>query len=187
MIEPVKQVVAIQESPDKTGYDEAPVRAGVVALVRGYGSPALDVGTGACACMAVGLARRGLQVTAVDGASSAVRIAQERAAGELAGRLEVRHADAAHLSFADGSYRAVIAFDALCHAADPATVLAEMFRVCAEDGAVIITELNTAGRQITRHLDGGFERKLPGLLARHCRECQQIHYPHHVTFVCKRP
>jgi ubiquinone/menaquinone biosynthesis C-methylase UbiE len=171
---------------EEAGYDEAPVRAQVAALTRQFGDLALDVGTGACACMAVTLARQGISVMAVDGASSAVRMAQERATGKLAKRLKVRHADAARLPFPDGSYRAVVAFDALCHTADPVAVLAEMFRVCDDGGAVIITELNTAGREVTRHRDGGFEKKLPALLARHCSDCEQIEHRHHVTFVCEK-
>jgi len=170
----------------EAGYDEAPVRAQVAALTWRFGDPALDVGTGACACMAVTLARRGHSVMAVDTSSSAVRMAQERATGKLAKRLEVRHADAARLPFPDGSYRAVVAFDALCHTADPVAVMAEMFRVCDAGGGVIITELNTAGREVTRHRDGGFEKKLPGLLTRHCASCEKIEHRHHVTFVCER-
>lgn len=172
---------------DESGYDEVPVRAQVVALARRYGGPVLDVGTGACACMAVLLAHHGLPVTAVDSASSAVRIAQEQAAPpDLADRLEVHHADATRLPFSDGAYRVVVAFDALCHTADPIAVMAEMFRVCAGGGAVIVTELNAAGREVTRHLDGGFEKKLPDLLAPHCWKCQQFDYPHHLTFVCEK-
>jgi ubiquinone/menaquinone biosynthesis C-methylase UbiE len=182
-----KQIAKTRQALDEADYDDASVRARVVALSQRHGGPALDVGTGACACMAVALARRGLAVTAIDHASSAVRIAQERAAGELADYLEVRRADAARLPFPDGSYRVVTAFDTLCHAPEPALVLAEMFRVCAGDGAVIITELNKDGRQVTRHHDGGFEKKLPHLLARHCQDCQQFDDAHHVTYVCEKP
>lgn|GEM_PF-1439346 len=181
-----KQIAKARQVLKEANYDEAPVRARVVTLSQRYGSPVLDVGTGACACMAVALVRCGLRVTAVDHAASMVRIAQERAAGELADSLEVRYADATCLPFSDGSYRVVTAFDALCHAAKPAGVLAEMFRVCAADGAVIITELNPDGRQVTRHLDDGFEKKLPDLLARHCRDCQQFNDTHHVTYICKQ-
>jgi len=168
------------------GYDAALMRARVAALSQQCGGPALDIGTGACACLAVALARKGLRVTAVDHASSAVRIAQERAAGELSAYLDVRYAEATHLPFPNGAYRVVAAFDALCHAAEPAGVLAEMFRVCAHDGAVIITELNPAGRQATHHRDDGFEKKLPALLAPHCQDCQQVHDAFHITYVCRR-
>ena len=165
-------------------YDEAPVRASVVALAQFYGGPALDVGTGACACMAVALARNGLRVTAIDIASSAVYIAWTSVARELADLVEVCHADAARLRLSDRSYPVVVAFDSLCHAADPAQVLSEMFRVRARDGAVIVVELNTAGRAVTRHLDGGFEGRLPGLLASHCQACRQLTYPYHAIWVC---
>lgn len=172
--------------PPGTLYDAAPVRERVAAIAQQYGGPALDIGTGACACLAVALARKGLKVTAVDHASSAVRIAQERAAGALSERLDVRYGEASRLPVADGAYRIVAAFDALCHTDEPARVVAEMFRVCAEDGAVIITELNAAGRKITRHRGDGFETKLPELLALRCQDCQQINDAYHVTYVCRR-
>lgn len=171
----------------RSEYDEGPVRAEIATLARRYSGPVLDVGTGACACMALTLARHGLQVTAVDHSFGAVRIAQERVAGELADRVEIRYADAARLRSPDGAYRVVVAFDALCHAPDPEAVLSEMFRVCASDGAVVIAELNAAGQDVTHHRDGGFEKKLPDLLARHCRDCQRLEHLHHVTYVCARP
>lgn len=179
-----KQIAQTQNRLDEAGFDAAPVRARAADLSRHYGSPALDVGTGACACMAVMLAEQGLQVTGIDHASSAVRIAQERAAGKLATKLDVQHIEASRLPFGDNSYQVAIAFDALCHASDPAAVLAEMFRV--SHGAVIVTELNTVGRQVTRHLDEGFEKKLPDLLAKHCQDCRQFDDAHHVTYVCER-
>lgn len=175
-----------QRFHDGAGYDPTPVREQVAALAQQYGGPALDVGTGACACMAVAMARQGLWVTAVDHVSSAVRIAQERAAADLSDLLDVHYAEATRLPFPNGAYRVVTAFDALCHAPEPAGVVTEMFRLCADHGAVIVTELNSDGRQVTRHHDGGFETRLPDLLAEHCQNCQRFDHPHHVTFVCGR-
>lgn len=165
-------------------YDEAPVREHVVALARRWGTSALDVGTGACACMALKLAAAGLRVTAVDVGAGMLRIAQESIAGDLADRIELRYMDAAHLRFAMGSYPVVVAFDFLCHAARPDVVLSEMFRVCSDTGVVIVVELNTAGRELTRHLDGGFEKRLPELLAPHCGRCDRFTHPHHVVWLC---
>lgn len=132
------------------------------------------------------MAQHGLSVTAVDHASSAVRIAQERAAGKLNINLDVRHADASHLPFPDNTYRIVTAFDALCHTADPVPVIKEMFRVCANGGVVVITELNDVGRRITHHLDGGFQKQLPALLSPHCCNCRRFESDHHLTFVCEK-
>ena len=179
-----EQILQTQQVLDEAGYDPALVREQVADLAGKYGSPALDVGTGACACMAVMMAQKGMSVMAVDHASSAVRIAQEQAAGKIGDRLEIRHAEASRLPFADGSYRVVTAFDAVCHANDPVAVVKEMFRVSGQ--AVIITELNEAGRDVTRHLDGGFHNELPALLATHCNNCQQINSAHHVTYVCEK-
>ncbi len=165
------------------GYNEGPVRARVVQIASRYGGPVLDVGTGTHACMAVPLARRGLKVTAIDHDSSAVRIAQERAAGKLSETLEVRYAHGSHLPFAAKSYRVVLAFDMLCHSSNPAAVISEMFRV--SNGVVIISELNSVGRRITKHLDNGFETQLPSLLAEHCKNCQRFDDTHHITYVCE--
>ena len=178
------QIAKTQQTLNVAGYDPVSMREQVADLAKKYGSPALDVGTGACACLAALMAQNGMSVMAVDHASSAVRIAQERAAGALSERLEIRHAEASHLPFADGSYRVVTAFDSLCHASEPEAVVKEMFRVSSQ--AVIITELNTAGRKITRHLDGDFHEALPTLLARHCLNCQQLDNNHHVTYVCEK-
>lgn len=181
-----EQSAQTQRTLDGARYDPAPAREQVAALAQHYGGPALDVGTGACACLAVAMARQGLRVTAIDHASAAVRIGQERAAGELSDYLDVRYIEATHLPFPNGAYRVVTAFDALCHASEPAGVVAEMFRVCANDGAVIVTELNSDGRRVTHHHDGGFEIELPDLLAKHCQNCQRFDDAHHVTFVCER-
>ena len=178
------KIAKTQHSLKEMGYDPASTRKQVAEWVRPYGSPALDVGTGACACMAVELARRELKVTAVDHDSSAVRIAEERASGMLSNKLEIRHAEANHLPFADGSYRVVTAFDALCHANEPDAVVKEMFRVSSH--VVIITELNASGRKITQHLDGGFHEKLHELLARHCSNCQRYKSNHHITYLCEK-
>lgn len=178
-----EQISKTQQSLDDAGYNPTSVREQVADLAKYYGSPALDVGTGACACLAVIMAQKGMWVTAVDHASNALHQAEERADGVLSERLEIRYAEASHLPFADNTYQVVTAFDALCHANEPDLVLKEMFRVSSK--AVIITELNTAGREITRHQDGGFHEKLPVLLAPYCANCQRYDSCHHITYVCE--
>lgn len=181
-----EQIAKTQQTLNDLGYDPNSVREQVADLAKHYGGPALDVGTGACACLAVMMAQNGLSVTAVDHASSAVRIARERAVEEWNANLEVHHADAAQLPFPDNTYRTVTAFDALCHADDPVPVVKEMFRVCGNGGVVMITELNDVGRQITHHHDDGFQKQLPDLLSPHCRNCRYLESDHHVTFICEK-
>lgn len=179
-----EQIENTRQSLIKKGYDVNPVRKQVVDLAQQYGGPALDVGTGACACMGAELARHGLKVTAIDHASSAVRIAQGRITKKLENNLDVRQIDAKQMPFTNNSYRVVTAFDALCHASEPAAVLTEMFRVSSQ--AIIITELNAAGRTITQHLDEGFEIYLIDLLSNYCQNCQLFENPHHVTVLCQK-
>jgi ubiquinone/menaquinone biosynthesis C-methylase UbiE len=162
-------------------------RARVARLACRRGGRVLDVGTGACACMARLLARCHLRVTAIDYASSAIRFAQEVGALRSSRRwLDVRRVDAARMPLADASYDVVVAFDALGHSSSPERILAEMFRVCAANGLVLITEYNRRGRKATRHLNFGFETRLAKMLQRHCSPCRRIEAPYHVTFVCRK-
>ncbi|MDZ7843541.1 MAG: class I SAM-dependent methyltransferase [Anaerolineales bacterium] len=181
-----EQIRNSQQTLHEADYCPARTREQVADLARKYGSPVLDVGTGSRACLAVILAQKGISVTAVDRASSAVHIARERAAGNPECDLKVRQADAVRLPYADHSFQAVTAFDALCHADDPVSVVKEMFRVCAQRGAVLIAELNDLGRQLTRHLDDGFQNNLPDLLSGLCRNCQRIDEAHHVIYICEK-
>ncbi len=174
-----------QRGQSLTLWRDLLARARVARLACKGGGPVLDVGTGACACMAVILARCHLRVTAIDSGSVAVRFAENVAAVRALSRwLDVQRLDAAQMPFADGSYGVVLAFDALGHSTAPEQVLAEMFRVCAPDGLLLITEYNRRGRKATRHLNFGFETRLAKMLRRHCAHCQRIDQPHHVTFVC---
>ena len=163
-------------------------RARVARLACQQRGRMLDVGTGAGACMARILAHCRLRVTAIDYASSAVRFAEEVATLRSLRRwIDVQRVDAAQMPFADASYRVVVAFDALGHSSAPERILAEMFRVCAPNGLVLITEYNRRGRKATRHLNFGFENRLAKMLQRHCSRCRRIEQLHHVTFVCRKP
>ena len=165
-------------------YDDL-ARRRVTLLACRYGGPALEVGTGPCACMAQRLARCGMRLTAVDLDAAAVRSAEQAvAAPALKGRVKVQQADACHLPFEAGSFRVVVAFDCLGHARKPKQILAEMFRVCSHDGVVLATEYNEPGRRGTQHRKFGFEERLEKLIAAHCVGCRRIDHPHHVTYVC---
>jgi len=82
-----EQIAPTQQNLDAAGYAPTQVREQVSDLAQFYGNPILDVGTGAYACLATLMAQYGLSVTEVDHVSSAVRIAQERVAGQRSLRL----------------------------------------------------------------------------------------------------
>jgi len=185
----MKCEITLGRKPGRTlaEWRDLRARARVARLACKHGGRVLDVGTGPCARMAQILARCHLRVTAIDYVSSAVRFAQEVAALRPLRRwLDVRQVDAGRMPFRNRSYRVVVAFDVLGHSSAPDLILAEMFRVCAPNGLVLITEYNRRGRKAMRHLNFGFETRLAKMLQGHCSPCQCIEQPYHVTFVCRK-
>jgi SAM-dependent methyltransferase len=105
------------------------------------GKRVLDVGTGDGTYALA--AERGATVTGVD----ASREMLDAAAGRARGRglaIDLREGDVAHLPFEDGSFDVVIAVTVLCFVSDPRRAVAEMARVLAPGGKLVIGELHRA-------------------------------------------
>jgi 2-polyprenyl-3-methyl-5-hydroxy-6-metoxy-1,4-benzoquinol methylase len=112
---------------------------------------ALDVGCGA-GLMSLELARLGLGVTATD--ASAGMVATATALMERQGlhdRVAVRQADVHELPFADGRFGLVVALGLLPWLHDPAAAVAELARVLAPGGTIIVTADNR--RRLNRFLE----------------------------------
>lgn len=106
------------------------------------GAPALDVGCGA-GLLSVELARRGLNVTATDSSPRMVDLAREHAAQEgVHVRALEAHVD--RLPFEDAEVSLVVALGLLPWLADPGLAIAEMARVLAPGGWLIVTADNRA-------------------------------------------
>lgn len=168
-------------------YDDRPICSHVVGLAKAHGGPVLEIGTGSCACMALRLARGGLQVIAVDLSAEAIRLARQKAREmKVTAQITFRRANAARFPFDKGSYGVVVAFDALYHTSHPEQVLAEMFRVCADNGLIIVTELNAAGCKALRHKNNGLAERLPGLLSGYCCAYERVNDLYRTSFVCRK-
>jgi SAM-dependent methyltransferase len=103
----------------------------------GEGERVVDVGcgTGNAALLA---AARGARVTGVDPASRLLQVARERAAAE--GReAEFVEGDGASIPLGDGEADLVLSVFGVIFAPDPPSALAEMARVCAADGRIVLT------------------------------------------------
>ncbi|MEP7334208.1 MAG: methyltransferase domain-containing protein [Actinomycetota bacterium] len=111
----------------------------VDALGLPGGTRVLDAGCGA-GRLSVDLARRGLRVHAVDTAEKLVDAAREtvNAAG-LSDAVGVRTADVHALPFEDGTFAAVVALGLLPWVHTPARALAELARVLAPGGHVVLS------------------------------------------------
>jgi len=108
------------------------------------GSAALDVGCGA-GHMTVALARDGLTVQAVDLVDRMIELTRQaiREAG-MAQRVDVGIADVHALPFETGSFALAVAVGVLPWAHSPAQALAELARVLAPGGYLIVTWDNRA-------------------------------------------
>ncbi len=112
---------------------------------------ALDVGCGA-GLMSLELARLGLGVTATDASAgmvaTATAVIQSRG---LQHQVAVRLADVHELPFADGRFGLVVALGVLPWLHDPAAAVAELARVLAPGGTIILTADNR--RRLNRLLE----------------------------------
>ena len=100
------------------------------------GERALDVGTGT-GHFAIQLADGGLQVTGLDSSEAMLDIARSKRVD-----VEWRRGDATSLPFPDSSFDLVLSVTALEFINEPALALAEMYRVVAPGGRVVVGTLN---------------------------------------------
>jgi len=102
------------------------------------GESALDVGTGT-GHFACDLALCGLRVTGYDSSEAMLQVARARDAG-----VYWQKGEAEGLPFADGSFDLVLAVAALDFMRDRDLALAEMFRVTAPGGRMVVGVLNAS-------------------------------------------
>ncbi|MEA3407745.1 MAG: class I SAM-dependent methyltransferase [Chloroflexota bacterium] len=100
------------------------------------GERALDVGTGT-GHFALDLAKHGLKVTACDSSEPMLKVAGAKDAS-----VTWRRCEAESLPFADGVFDLVVSVTMLEFVSDPTRAVAEMYRVAAPEGRVIVGVLN---------------------------------------------
>jgi ubiquinone/menaquinone biosynthesis C-methylase UbiE len=102
----------------------------------------LDAGCGSCA-KTVLLAARGFRVVATDFSRDALELAKEtlRSHG-VEERVTLRHGDLLALPFEDGAFHYVLCWGVLMHIPELSRALAELARVTAPGGVVVLSEGN---------------------------------------------
>jgi ubiquinone/menaquinone biosynthesis C-methylase UbiE len=112
-------------------------------LGLGSGARALEIGCGA-GLLAVGLARHGLAVDAVDTSDAMLELARRTVAQEnLEGSVHVCAADAHNLPWDTATFSLVVALGVLPWLHSPAAALAEITRVLRPGGYVILSADNS--------------------------------------------
>ena len=109
----------------------------------------LEIGVGTGTLLAE-LACRAEQVIGVDHSPAMLEEARRRLAQEGVQGAELRLGEMTHLPIADGGAGCVVANMVLHHAADPQTVLAEIFRVLKPGGTLILADLARHEREWAR-------------------------------------
>jgi ubiquinone/menaquinone biosynthesis C-methylase UbiE len=106
------------------------------------GSSVLDAGCGSCA-KSVLLASRGFNVVGTDFSSDALKLAAEtiRTRG-VEDRITLRRADLLDLPFENGAFPIIVCWGVLMHVPDLERALAELARVLAPGGRLVISEGN---------------------------------------------
>lgn len=100
---------------------------------------ALDVGCGA-GMMTVWLARRGMDVIAVDTVPSMLDLTRNQVTERgVAERVTIGRSDVQSLPFAAGSFRLVVALGVLPWVASPPTAVTEMARVLQPEGFLVVS------------------------------------------------
>jgi SAM-dependent methyltransferase len=137
-----QRIVPFNESPK--GRDEIDE---VIRLLRqaGVAGSVLDAGCGpGLNVRSLRSAEPGWRVVGADYSPAGVRIAAERVGGTFL------NMDAHHACFRDGAFGGVVMTHAIGHVADPAAVLAELRRVLAPGGALVITTPNRGYVEVYR-------------------------------------
>lgn len=137
-------------------------------LLRYAGAPAgtvfLDVGCGP-GFHALRLASRGFRVQAVDFSPAALELARQNVAA--AGRdddVTVSREDLLSLGFADDSFERILCWGVLMHVVELERAVAELSRVLAPGGRLVVSEANMHSLEAT--LARGVRRVLPAAKAR---------------------
>ena len=104
------------------------------------GRSALDVGCGA-GLLAEPLARLGARVTAIDASAELIRVASDHA---IASGLEIDYR-AGEVGELEGQFDLITCMEVIEHVADPSTFVAELARLLAPGGLLILSTPNATG------------------------------------------
>ena len=107
----------------------------------------IGVGTGA---LLTELAAWSSKVIGVDHSPGMLEEARRRLSGAGVNGIELRLGEMTHLPLSDNAVECVVANMVLHHAADPATVLAEIMRVLAPGGILLLADLARHEREAAR-------------------------------------
>lgn len=137
-----QQWVSMYRTPEAQGFYESAFNEIVRRLAPSPGSVILDAGCGSCA-KSVLLAARGLHVVATDFSADALALGAETVkARGLDHMVTRRQGDLMALPFRDGEFQYAICWGVLMHVPQLERAMAELARVVAPGGVLVLSEGN---------------------------------------------
>jgi SAM-dependent methyltransferase len=119
--------------------DEGALRMIVDAAQAGPGDRVLDVACGG-GIVVCAFAPHVAHATGIDMTPAMLERARRLAAEKNVGNVSWREGDVAHLPFRDGAFTIVVTRFAVHHFPEPPAVFAEMVRVCAPGGRIVVVD-----------------------------------------------
>lgn len=123
------------------------------------GMKILDVGCGT-GNFSIKMARQGVNVTGIDVSEKMLEVARNRASQEKLA-IEFRKMDSQNLTFQDSIFDGVFSMATIEFASDPDKMIEEMFRVCKEDGPVVVGTINRDSAWGQLYQDPEFQKNVP--------------------------
>src|SRR5687767_14111347 len=137
-----EQWVSAYRTPETQGFYEVAFDEIVRRLGAPRGATFLDAGCGSCA-KSVLLAVRGFKVVATDFSSDALALAAKTVRDRrLDDRIALRQGDLLDLPFRDGEFQYVLCWGVLMHVPQMPRAFAELARVLAPGGKLVVSEGN---------------------------------------------
>jgi len=141
------QWVSTYRTPEAQAFYEMAFDEIVRRLSPPPDSIVLDAGCGSCA-KSVLLAARGFRVVGADFSETALRLAVDTVRQHgVHDRIDLHREDLLDLSFADGAFPYVVCWGVLMHVPDLQRALAELARVLAPGGCLVLSEGNMHSAQ----------------------------------------
>ncbi len=137
----------------------------------------LDIGVGACACLSMVLAQQGYRIIAIDNNQSALEHAREQVKKNgFDSKIDFKLEDATSLSFGDGSFMNIVAYNSLHHVQDLNKAVTEICRVLSPEGRAVICDFNETAE--------GYLDELWDLLKSKFKQVRQIKRKYRRIFIC---
>lgn len=156
----------LKGAPSRTGRQSE--RSFAVSLIKHPGELVLDVGTGDCACIASILVSQGTPVVAIDKDDRTTRAARKFLNSRRVNKgVRLLQDDITASGLPSDSFPNIVCFNVLHHVPQFDSALAELHRILAPDGRLIISDFDENRDGFLGRLERAVDRHFRGVTPYH--------------------